>query len=834
MSDLRLALRSLLKNPGFSAVVIVTLALGIGANTAIFSLMDAIMLRPLAVRDSGDLWLLYDEGPVSPGDPQGDSGKAEIFSWPLIQQFEAALPTGTSLAAMTSPTRLNVRLGTGSATTQVSSQLVSGDFFSTFAVRPALGRLLNESDVRTIDGHPVAVIGDGFWRRQFGGDPSVIGRTLPINGVPFTIVGVASPEFRGVWADSTIDIWVPLVMQDSLGYRQNSSTSNANVDEPWPSQIRVLWLYAVVRARLDQRDSIVSTLSRLHLDGMRELVGDRTDPESRPYLQRHLEMDASFARGYSYVRLQYSSALPLLMAMVVLVLLVACANVANLLLARWATRQRELAIRMSIGAGRARLVRQLLMESLLLAVIGGAAGLFVAQWASTTLATSARVSSLLPARLVVDTRVLAFCVLVSIATTLIVGLLPALRSTRASANTIRTGGAHARYTVSVMRPLVGAQVALSVILVVAAALCSRSLLNLWALDPGYDRAHLVQIRMDPLVGGVKQGELLAVYQRTAERARQIPGVLAAEVSRVGVASGRRSVGTLRVEGYQPAPGELVRFMFNNVGPTYFATTGMDVIRGRTFTKRDVDGQPQVAVVNETAARRYFGGVDKAVGKRVGFGELGIEVVGVVHDARVMSLRENPTPMAFAPILQIPGYAQALDVRVAGNPAQIGEAVRRAIADAEPRLLATNPVTVVGDALDRGLSRDRLVAGITAAFGAVALILASIGLYGVLTYTVGRRTPEMGVRMALGATPADVLRLIIGDGLRLAMAGIAAGVIGAMAAARLIQSLLFGVAPSDPIIYIGAIATLLSVATFACFLPARRASRLEPLTALRTE
>jgi ABC-type antimicrobial peptide transport system permease subunit len=242
----------------------------------------------------------------------------------------------------------------------------------------------------------------------------------------------------------------------------------------------------------------------------------------------------------------------------------------------------------------------------------------------------------------------------------------------------------------------------------------------------------------------------------------------------------------------------------------------------------------VAVVNETAAHRYFGGIDKAVGKRVGFGELGIEVVGVVRDARVMSLREDPTPMAFAPILQAPGYAQALDVRVTGNPAQVGEAVRRAIADAEPRLLADSQATIVGEALERGLSRDRLVAGITTAFGALALLLASIGLYGVLTYTVGRRTPEMGVRMALGAAPSDVLRLIIGDGLRLATAGIAVGVIGAMAAARLIQSLLFGVAPSDPIIYMGAIATLLSVATFACFLPARRAARLEPVTALRAE
>jgi putative ABC transport system permease protein len=832
MTDLRLAIRVLLKTPGFTLIVVVTLALGIGANTAIFSLMDAVMLRPLAVRDSADLWLLYDEGPVSSGNSQGDNSKSEIFSWPLIQQFEGALPPGASLAAMTSPTRLNVRLGGGTATTQILSQLVSGDFFSTFDARPALGRLLNRGDVKTINGHPVVVIGDGFWRRQFGEDPSVIGRALPINGVPFTVVGVASPDFRGVWLDSTVDMWVPLVMQDSLGYRQNSSTSNAT-DEPWPLQTRVSWLDAVVRTRSDQRESILTTLSRLHVDGMREVVGDRTDPESRPLLQRRLRMD-SFARGYSSVRLQYSGALYLLMAMVALLLLVACANVANLLLARWTTRQRELAIKLAIGSDRSRLVRQLLTESVLLAVIGGIAGLLVADWASGVIATSAQVRSVLQSTIALDARVLSFCLLVSMATTVIIGLLPAFRTTKASADALRVGGATARHTTSVMRPLVGAQVALSVILVVAAALLSRSLLNLWALDPGYDREHLVQVRMDPLAGGVKQEELPAIYRRIAERARQVPGVIGADISRVAVASGRRSVGSIRIEGYQPAPDEVPRFMFNNVGPTYFATTGMALVRGRTFTDRDVDGQPRVAIVNETAARRYFGGIDRAIGKRVGFGELNIEVVGVVRDARVISLREEPRPMAFAAILQMPAYAQALDVRVAGDPARIGEAVRRAVAETEPRLLADSAPTIVGEALNRGLSRDRMVAAIAAAFGILALLLASLGLYGVLTYTVGRRTPEIGVRMALGAAPADVLRLVIGDGLRVTLAGIVLGVIGAMAAGRLIQSLLFGVEPSDPLVYITAIATLLAVASIASFFPARRAARVEPITALRAE
>lgn len=832
--DIRLAARSLRRTPVFTVTVVVTLALGIGANTAIFSLMDAIMLRPLPVRDPGELWQLYDEGPAAPGDTQGGSAKSEILPWPLVERFQRALPSGASVAAMTAPTRLNARLAMDPATTLVQSQLVSGGFFSTFGVRPALGRLLTDDDMRMIDGHPVAVIGYGFWQRQFGGSPSVLGRTLPINGIAFAVVGVAEPDFRGVWMDSIVDIWVPLIMQHAIGYRQNASTNNANDDQPWPAQIRVSWLDVVVRSPADQRDSIEGTFSRLHREAMQEVVGDHTDTGTRQLLLRQLKME-SFARGYSNVRFQYSSALLLLMTLVTLLLLVACANVASLLLAQWGARQREVAIRLSIGAGRWRLVRQLLTESLLLAVIGGAAGLLIAEWASTTLATSAQVRSLLPASIALNSRVLAFCALTSMMTVLIFGVVPAVRATGAApVNALRTGGTRAGHATSVMRPLVSAQVALSVVLVVAAVLFARSLLSLWYLDPGYDREHLIQIRMDPRAGGLKHEDLLAVYQKITERARQVPGVLAAEVSRVGLASGRRSVGSLTVEGYQPAPGEVVRFMFNNVGPTYFATTGMTLVQGRAFNERDIDGRPRVAVVNELAARRYFGGVDKAIGKRIGFGTLDIEVVGVVRDARVIALREAPTPMAFAPILQVPGYAQALDVRVAGAPVHVAEAVRRAVADTEPRLLADSRPTVVGESLDRGLARDRVVAGLAIAFGALALLLACIGLYGVLTYAVAQRTSEMGVRMALGATASDVLRLVLGDGLRVTVAGITVGAIGAFAAGRLIRSLLFGVTPSDPVTFAAVLTALLVVASLASLLPARRAARVDPMTALRAE
>jgi predicted permease len=327
-----------------------------------------------------------------------------------------------------------------------------------------------------------------------------------------------------------------------------------------------------------------------------------------------------------------------------------------------------------------------------------------------------------------------------------------------------------------------------------------------------------------------------VYKRTVDRAREVPGVLAAEVSRVGLASGRRSVGTFGdVEGYQPAPGEVVRFMSNTVGPTYFATTAMTLVRGRAFDERDVVDKPPVAIINEAAAHRYFGGVESAIGKHIGIGRPpGIEVIGVVRDAHVTSLRELPTPMVFAPILQVPAYAQALDVRVRGDAAQVGETVRRSIATAEPRLLANSRPRLIAEALEGGLSRDRLVAEIASAFGFVALALACIGLYGVLSYAVAQRTPEMGVRMAMGARPGEILRLVIAGGLRVVLVGIAVGVLVAAGVTRFIESLLFGVSPLDGVALMTGPALLLLVALVACTMPAIRASRVDPAVTLRCE
>jgi putative ABC transport system permease protein len=834
--DLRYAGRSLRRTPGFTLVVALMLALGIGANTAIFSLMDAVMFRPLAVPAPDELSLLYDEGPAARGDAISAPGlvRGDQFSWPLVQQLATTLPPATHLAAMTPPTQLNVRLGADPVTTLVQSQLVSGGFFSTFGATASLGRLLGDEDNRTIGNHPVAVVGYDFWQRQLSGRADVIGRSIPVNGVPFTIVGVANRGFTGVWAGTTIQLWVPLVMQQAIAYRQNASTHNADANLAWPLQSGVLWLNVVVRSSPEQREVIRTAFGLIREQQMRLVAGDTANPEMQLLIERQAKLD-SFARGFSALRDQYSNVLLLLMGMVALLLLAACANVANLLLARSAARQRELGIRMSLGAGRIRFVRFLLVESLLLSVLGGVGAIAIAQWASTSLASFARAREVLPAGFALDARVLAFCSVVALLTSLVFGVVPALRTTRLPlASTLKTIGSRTGHT-KVMRPLVVAQIALSLVLVLGAGLFGRSLVNLSTLDPGYDRQQLVQIRLNPRVGGVPAEELPALYARISERAMQVPGVVGTDLSYCGIATGCRSIGGIRIEGYDAAPGEITRFQENRVSASYFSTTGMRIVEGRVFNEHDITDQPAVVVINEAAKRKYFGGASP-IGKRVGYGELTNEIVGVVGDARVNTLREEPVPMAFYPLAQSSErqFATAMDLRVNGDAAAVGETVRRVLAEMEPRLLANSRPTTIADQLDQGLVRDRLVAYLAGAFGILALVLACVGLYGVLSYAVAMRTSEMGVRMAVGATPGDLLRLVVARAMRLTAVGIVLGAAVAVGAARFIQTLLFGITPTDATTYAIVIAVLMIVALAASFVPARRAARVDPMAALRAE
>jgi predicted permease len=834
--DLRYSVRSLRRTPVLAATVIVTLALGIGANTAIFSLLNAVVLRTLPLPAPHELSLLSKRMPPSVGDVIG-SDRSDIFAYTAVERFERALPAGVRLAALSSPMRLDLRLGSDDGVTSAFGQLVSGGYFSTLGVTPAAGRLISFDDNRTIDGHPVAVLGYRFAERQFSLASAALGRTIPINGVAFTVVGVAEPSFTGTSVGTVIDIWLPVAMQHAVAYQQNVATHNAEGTLPWLSQSGIEWLNVVVRAPGRDIDTAHTGLTQAYRQEA-ALEAERRgadDEETRRLLQSELIVEP-FAGGFSVVRTQFAEALLLLMAMVVILLLIACANIANLLLARASSRQAEIGIRLSLGAGRGRLIRQLAAESALLSLLGCLAALPLARWLSVSLAELALVRNTLPQGFSLDARVLWFATGITLATGVLFGLVPAFRATTLAPSDALKGGAATRgfSGVPVMRPLVAAQVSLSVLLVVAAALLGRSLLNLWNLDPGFDRNRLVSVTLAaPKQFAATPVQQRAMEARILERVRAIPGVVNAAFSTSGTLSGRQAIGGSDIEGYQPAVGEVVRLQENSVGPDYFATTGMVLREGRLFADRDIEsGVAAAAIVNETTARRYFAG-RSPLGRRIGYGPPDKEIVGVVSDARVNGLREAPRPMVFYPLGHREEFASYLDVRVTSDSARVGGDLRQAIAGAEPRLIIRN-VVAIDESLERSLTRDRLVAYVASGFGATALLLACVGLYGVMSFAVVRRTREIGVRAALGARPADLLRLVIADGMRVVIGGLVLGVAGAVAGARLVEALLFDITPSDPITYAGVIVVLILAGFVACYMPARRAASVNPMAALRME
>jgi predicted permease len=830
LQDLRYGARSLRRTPTFTAAAIVTLALGIGANAALFRLFDVVMLRTLPVDAPGELFAVREtDSQYNGAEPTGR--RLRRFSYPRFLDLQAAMPAGGTLAAMSRVTRqLTVRTPGSAAAGVGDGQFVSGRFFDTFRVTAARGRLLNDDDNRA-EAEPVAVVSYAWWQRQFGGASDVVGQSLVVNGSPATIVGVTQRGFTGAFADEPAHLWFPLVMQHALRYRGNASNYGADPGGPWMPEDRIAWLTVVGRATgallpLQRRLAVANRL------GLQRYADDmEADDERRALLAHGLALDPA-ARGFSTVRDQYADAMFLLAAMVGLVLLVACVNVANLLLARAAARQGEIGLRVSLGATRARLLRQCLTESALLAAAGGAAGLALGHGATRLLgmAVPETVGETLRASAWLDARLLGFVGMASLATVLVSGLLPALRASRLDARA--HVGMRATSAVAGMRPLVALQLGLCFVVVVSAALFGRSLVNLARFDPGFDRDHLVSIGIEPVISGYPAAEMPALHQRIIAALEQVPGVRKASVSLLALASGGQAITDYRLEGYTPAPGEAMEFHANRVGPRYFETVGMPVIDGRDFVEGDGSRSRQVAIITEGLARRYFRG-RSPIGRHVAEDDTEIEIVGVVRDAWVQNLRTAPVPMIYFPLDQTRSAARAVDVRVAGNPTVVLPALEAALRRAEPRLHIDRVVTL-DDQLALNAARERQLAYFTSAFGVLALLLACVGVYGVLSYSVTRRTREVGVRMAVGASPADVLLLVLRDGGRIGLAGLAGGVAAALAVHQFISGLLFDVNPTDPGTY-GAVAGVLGLMTFAaCYVPARRAARVEPSAALRSE
>jgi predicted permease len=718
-------------------------------------------------------------------------------------------------------------------------QLLSGECFGTLRQQAQVGRLLDPTD--NAGARPVAVISDGYWLRRFNRDPQAVGRDLMVNGTALTVVGVTGPAFYGAALEARpTEMWVPAVLQPVLRYSGNVSNANGDTHKPWTTQRELSWLSVLVRVPDGQLPAVANIANAVTQQNHAQLTGYADDAEYRARLAATSITWQPGARGFSGMRNRVTTPLVLLLLMVGLVLAVACGNLASLLLARASHRNREMAVRLSIGAGRFRLVRQLLTESLLLALCGGLGGLLAAQWGSGALVRySDAGGNGLSFDVQPDWRVVLFTLGISVVTGLLFGLLPALRATRVSlAEAMKS---QARSVVggsgsSVSRLLIAGQMALSLLLLIAAGLFARSLQQLTATDVGFNRAQVLAVRLSPEASGYSLTDRNALHQRLLDRLGALPGVVSVSMSGNGPFSGSRTTSGFEVQGYTHGRDERLRTQEEIVTPGYFGTVGLKIVRGRPFSEADTATGRRVSIINETVARRYFGGQDP-IGRRwsydTSFGDDSFEIVGVAADARYNDLKTDSLNMVYRPARQADWYLESLEVRTAGTPAALASAVQAAIREAEPRLVL-GTVETLDSRVSRTMGPERMLTVLVSVFGLVALGLACLGLYGTVSYAVTRRTAELGVRMALGADRRAVRWLIMREALVLVFLGLAAGLPLALLAARGMRGLLYGVSSIDVPAYLAAVAILLAIATLAAFLPARRASRLDPVIALRAE
>ncbi|HJU44298.1 MAG TPA: ABC transporter permease [Vicinamibacterales bacterium] len=825
IKDVQYGARMLRANRGFTAVVVLSLAIGIGANSALFSIANALLLRTLPVTDVDHLYQVQIQSRIP---------ATSRFSYPFFEQLRDGFPVRDGLAAMGRVARMRSRVDRAEIE-PANVQLVSGEFFSVLGLQPALGRLLAVGDNRTVSGHPVAVVSHSYWTRRLGGAPAALERTLELNGVRFSVVGVAPAGFTGVWLESPVDVWIPVMMQSDVRYNQNFSASDSDMLKPWVRQQGLRWLELLTRA--DRADGAeAAALNTVFRADLLKRIDTIKDPAERKLaLDQSLTLQ-SFAHGSSGLRIQFRAPLYALMAMVGLLLLIACANTANLLLARATNRQREMAVRLSIGASRARVMTQLLVESLLLAGLAAVVGLALAPLASELLVrmTIGVDSGPLPFSVGIDRQVLAFTAAIALITGLLFGFAPAWRATDLSlAEALKTGGRGNRSgaRMNLSKLLVIAQVALSLLLAAAAGLFARSLGNLVSQPLGY-QPHVLWVSINPNIGGYKLEELPALYRTIIERAEALPGVESATVAMCGVMTGCRAAADgLAITGYTPQPGEQIVFQENRVGANYFETVGMTIVRGRGFTEADTAANRRIVVINEAAARRYFKDRDP-IGQHFGYDTPTLEIAGVVRDARVNTVREAAAPMAFYP-LDTPIYVGSMHVRTSGDPEAIADSLRKALHEAAPQL-PVDRIVPISTLVAGTLRQERLVARLTTLLGLLALGLACLGIYGVMSYAVKQRTAELGIRFALGAPRPRVLWMVFRESLWLTVAGVAIGLPLLVAASRAIGGLLFNVTATDPLIIGGAMAVLLIVGATSSYLPSWRASRVDPLVALRQE
>jgi predicted permease len=809
--DVRYAVRLLRRGPLFATFAIASLALGIGATGAIFSLFDGIALRRLDVPEPDRLVV------ASFGKPGGRYN----YSLPY-PQFEAIRQRSTTLESVCwlNPFgRVNVSVaGEPQAAEGV---FVSGDYYRTLRLVPAAGRLIDAADDRR--GQTIAVLNHAYWQRRFGGRVDVIGTTIALNQVPFTIVGVEPPGFSGTEVGRPYDVAIPLQASPAL-----------NEGRPTLSGAFTTWLYVLARmkpgvtlaaAELEAR----TIFAQVSLDAAKTPVDQQLARDNQLRLE-------SGARGVnSDLRDRYEQWLRLLLMLLGAVLLLASLNVATLLLSRSDARQREIATRLAVGAARGRIVRQFLTESLVLAACAGALGVALAAWGSRALLRIAiPAAERLPVTLGLGWRLILFMIALSVTTSVLFGLVPALRATspRRFVGVRQIGGGRQRRLVD--RSLVAAQVALSLVLLVAAGLFLRTLNNLWAQDPGYDRQNVLMFSIDPRLAGSKGEDIPRTFRRVLEELRRVPGARAVTMSAVRpVSDNYYFISSFwEINGRVLTQEQRIRVAFNHVAPGYFATLGIPLVAGRDFDERDAAGAASVIIISERLARHFDGNPS---GQVLGAGAAAREVVGVAKDTRYANVKDAPREVVYYPMFQIAPanifYTPTFEIRYAGDAGGITHAIRAAVTRVNPGLTPFRMTTLERQTED-SFARERLLALLTSYFGAFAVLLACIGLYGLMSYAVTQRTAEMGLRLALGAPPAAVRWLVVRDSAWTVVAGAAIGLAGVFGVVRFVQSQLFGVEPYDPAAVAGATALLVAMAFAAAYLPARRASRIDPLTALR--
>jgi predicted permease len=814
LGDIRYALRGFRRSPGFTSTAVVSLALGIGANTAIFSLVNAILWRKLPVREPDRLVIFTLSTPE------------RFFGSQIpLKLYEEIRDKSSVLAGFAGFGSLPMTLSGGGSAERVNGQIVSGNYFDTLGVNAQIGRVLTTEDDRVPNAHPVCVISYGLWMRRFGGDRDMVGRTILINGHPLTVIGVTPKEFSGITPDSPIDVSIPLAM--------------ASLFQPFR-----VWLEPFGRLKpgvnVEQAQSALNVLYH------------QLQRQTTSGIKVSLEPGG---RGLSPLRDQYERPLVILMAVVGLVLLIACANVTNLLMARASGRSREIAVRLALGAQRARLVRLLLTESMLLTIGGAVLGTALAysmDRALVALATQQVKGSMLIVDVNRDVspdwRVFLFTTGVAALVGLICGIAPALRSTQPDVGPALKGasGVRAPGRFSFANALVVAQAGFSVVLLTGAGLFLRSFHNLKSVDPGFDPRQMVVLTVEPRWNGYSAAAIQSYVDRLVEQARKLPGVMAASPGSWSPLSGLSAATTIEVPGFVPRSNELWSvpdpqypwmIPINYVGQEYFAALGAPLVAGREFTEQD--GFPKkVAIVNEKTAAHYWPH-ESPIGKHILMGGRreaeDCEIVGVVKDLKSESLRKDAPAIVYMPLRQHrTSTAQVtLHVRVAGPTKPVISALLSILRGLDPNLAATN-LTTMEEQLGRTIASDRLVASLTALFGLLALAVAAVGLYGVMAFAVAARTREIGIRMALGATHGRVLRRVMAESAALTAVGIALGVPGAMWVSRGIGSFLYGLSATDPWTYAMVTLVLAGVALSASWIPARRAARVDPMVALRYE